>query len=93
MSDWTPISDYNGREKYASSVLLRLASGVELEGFWHNQLLDDKGRECGGWAAVGDDYPPSWTEGICWEINEDCVASDQPTHWCPVPSPTSTGAA
>jgi hypothetical protein len=79
-NEWMPIETAN---KYASSIRLRLASGIELDGFWHDQLIDDHGRDCGAWAAVGEEYPASWTDGICWTSNEDCVPSDPPTHWKP----------
>lgn len=41
---------------------------------------------CGGWAFTTDQEPPEcWTDGICWQVNEDENASVQPTHWKPLP--------
>lgn len=86
MMNWQPIET---APKYADTVKLRTASGAVLSGFWHDQLLDSDGRECGGWASAdGEEYPPCWTDGICWTVNEDGEPSDPPTHWAPArPSP------
>lgn len=55
---------------------------------WTGGLLNDDGEDCGGWEFVGEqDPPPCWTDGICWERNEDGVSSAQPTHWKPLPEP------
>jgi hypothetical protein len=79
--DWQPIET---APKYADRIRLRTSGGAILIGFWHNQLMDSDGGDCGGWAAAEDeDYPPCWTEGICWEVNEDSKPSDPPTHWQP----------
>lgn len=49
---------------------------------WVGGLRDDRDRDCGGWAFVEDQEPPDcWTDGICWEHNEDGKASIRPTHW------------
>lgn len=51
---------------------------------WQEGLLDSEGNDCGGWAFVTDQEPPAcWTDGWCWSVNEDGVASMQPTHWKP----------
>ena len=43
---------------------------------------------CGGWAFTRDQEPPdSWTDGVCWAVNADEVASTQPTHWKALPTP------
>lgn len=49
-------------------------------------FLDSDGRPCGGWAFTTEQEPPEcWTDGVCWDVNEDGVASVQPTHWKPLP--------
>lgn len=53
---------------------------------WTNGLLNSDGNPCGGWQFMYDQEPPDcWTDGICWEVNEDGKQSVQPTHWKPLP--------
>lgn len=53
---------------------------------WEFGLLDSKGEGCGGWCFVEDqDYPDCWTDGICWEENEDGNKSVYPVAWKPIP--------
>jgi len=55
---------------------------------WLGGLEADDGGEAWSWVFVEDQEPPDdWTDGICWTINEDGVASTLPTHWQPLPSP------
>lgn len=52
---------------------------------WLGGLIDSDEKECSGWTFTRDQEPPDdWTDGICWEVNEDGVASVQPTHWKPL---------
>lgn len=37
-------------------------------------LIDSKGRINGR----------TWTDGVCWDVNEDGVPSTKPTHWKPL---------
>ena len=49
-------------------------------------FLDEDESPCGGWAFTTDQEPPAcWTDGICWQSNEDEQASIQPTHWKSLP--------
>jgi hypothetical protein len=49
---------------------------------WDASLLNSAEEECGGWSFMGDGEPPdSWTDGICWESNEDGEPSVQPVQW------------
>ena len=44
--------------------------------------LDSDGRNCSCWVFTRDQEPPDdWTDGACWEVNEDGNASTPPTHW------------
>lgn len=54
---------------------------------WNDaDFLDSEGNDCGAWVFTRDQEPPDcWTDGICWEVNEDGVASVRPTHWMPLP--------
>ena len=43
-------------------------------------------ESCGGWAFVTEQEPPDcWTDGVCWDSNEDGVSSVQPTRWKRLP--------
>ena len=49
---------------------------------WHHGYVDSDERECGCWVIVEDpEPPPCWTDGVCWEVNEDNLRSAQPTRW------------
>ena len=53
---------------------------------WGNGLLDGESRECGGWNYLTGEPPQCWTDGVCWESNENGNRSVQPTHWKPIVS-------
>lgn len=87
MTDWHDISTAprDGKEL----VNLKLESGFELRAFWLDGLVGKGGETVACWAAeVDEGYPDSWTDGVCWEVNERGVQSDPPTHWRPI----NTGA-
>lgn len=51
---------------------------------WVGGYLDSQERDCGGWTFVEEQEPPDcWTDGVCWEINEDGKPSVKPTEWKP----------
>lgn len=53
---------------------------------WIGDLINCNGEYCGAWAFTRDQEPPDcWTDGYCWEVNEDGGDSVQPTHWAPLP--------
>lgn len=53
--------------------------------YWLDCFLDSDGNDCGGWAFANDEQEPPqcWTDGVCWEVNEDGKPSVKPTHWKP----------
>jgi len=52
---------------------------------WQTGLVDSGGRVCGGWGFMEDQDPPAcWTDGTCWEVNEDGEKSVEPTLWKPL---------
>lgn len=68
-----------------SKVWLRLASGYELPATWMDGFENHQG-ECGAWCAWSENMiPPSWTDAVCWGVNEAGVPSDQPVAWMPPP--------
>lgn len=38
-------------------------------------------EDCWAWVADADAAPASWTDGVCWAVNEDGVPSERPTGW------------
>ena len=53
---------------------------------WCDGFLDGNGVDCCAWAYVTEQEPPDdWTDGVCWEVNEDGVRSTWPTHWQSAP--------
>lgn len=53
---------------------------------WTNDLIGSDGEPAGGWQIMSEQEPPEcWTDGICWEINEDENRSMHPTKWKPLP--------
>lgn len=60
--------------------------------WWTDGLVDSDGHSCGSWCFVEDQEPPdSWTDGFCWEVNDDGQKSVEPTHWRPLPAPPPSG--
>lgn len=59
---------------------------------WMDGLQNSADEPCGGWSFVTDQEPPdSWTDGICWDVNEDGVASVAPTAWKRLPPAVAEG--
>lgn len=53
---------------------------------WTDGFVDQEGSPLGTWHFVGDQKPPDcWTDGICWDRNEDDEPSVRPTHWRHLP--------
>jgi hypothetical protein len=49
---------------------------------WAGGLVDADWYDCGGWSFVENQEPPDcWTDGICWEQNEDGIKSVYPVRW------------
>lgn len=47
-------------------------------------LVDANGDSCWCWGAVDEDEAPDdWTDGICWEQNENGKPSTYPVGWSP----------
>jgi len=49
---------------------------------WDSDAVEGPDGPCGAWIFASEQEPPDcWTDGYCWEINEDGVRSMHPTHW------------
>lgn len=55
---------------------------------WQDGFLTSEEKDCCAWVMMDDQEPPdSWSDGVCWEVNEDGVPSVKPTHWKPLHPP------
>lgn len=85
MSDWQPISTApkNGTPIQAEIPGHGSDNVIAYQFGFANEDGDDD--DCGAWVFVADQEPPDdWTDGVCWQINEDGVASTKPTRWKPM---------
>jgi len=49
---------------------------------WGDGLLNEAGEDCGGWYFASEQEPPEcWTDGVCWEANENGSPSVPPIRW------------
>jgi hypothetical protein len=80
--------DISSAPKDGTEVRLLLASGNTLNASMQSGFVDSMGRDCMCWVCSEEDHcPESWSDGACWENNENNEQSDQPTHWQPLPNP------
>lgn len=82
MAEWQPIES----APTTRSVRVKTLGGWELNARQRAGFVTTLGKPTLGWVADdGQQYPPCWTDGVCWEENADGSASDPPTHWKPLP--------
>lgn len=77
MSDFIAIKDGNepSEERH---VEVKTAKGHKFIAAYSFGFLNSDDKDCWCWVAMdGDDAPDCWTGGVCWEVNEDDVPSDQ----------------
>lgn len=59
---------------------------------WMDGFLNDTGQCCCAWVFVDDQEPPDcWTDGVCWESNDDNEKSVDPAAWKPLPTSNLEG--
>lgn len=53
--------------------------------YWMSGPVGGKDGWRGGWAFAYDrqEPPECWTDGVCWDVNEDGAPSVKPTRWKP----------
>ena len=80
MSDWAEIRT---APRDGSDIEVMTAGGFEMRARWERQgLINEAGDDCGGWVASDEGlHPACWTDGVCWESNEDELPSDPPIKW------------
>lgn len=81
---WRPIAE---APRDGTRVVVYTTGGHALVASWQFACcIGSDGTEADAWMAQGI-HPRCWTDGICWERNEDDEPSDAPTHWQPLPAP------
>lgn len=84
---WRPIAT----APYSTEVIIR-AGGMTF----HAELVRDGAmssleEDCDQWRATREgEHPPCWSDGCCWDSNEDELTSLQPDAWRPA-SPERDG--
>jgi hypothetical protein len=80
MSDWQPMET---APRNGTAIQAKIPGhGSDNIIAWEDGLLDSDGGHCGGWSFAESQEPPDdWTDGICWEVNEDGKRSTEPTAW------------
>jgi len=75
---WKPIETAPAD---GETIELRTVKGYKLLGFLQGGHLDKDENEIYAWSCPDEDHPDCWTDGVCWESNEDELKSDQPKWW------------
>jgi hypothetical protein len=53
---------------------------------WLGGLKNSQDEDFGVWQWMENSEPPdSWSDGVCWEVNDDGKKSVEPTQWKPLP--------
>lgn len=83
MNEWRPIET---APRNGTAIQAKIPGhGNDNVIAWIGGLVDEHGEDCGGWSFVSAQEPPDdWTDGVCWESNEDGKPSTKPTHWKPL---------
>ncbi len=83
--DWQPIET---APKDGTNIQAEIPGhGSDNVIAWQWGFVNGDGEGCGGWCFMEDQEPPdSWTDGVCWEENEDGRHSVPPTRWKPLPA-------
>ena len=78
---WLPIES---APLDSTHIIVRTPDGSSFRAAYVPGFLDSSDNDCWAWVALSDFHPDDWTDGTCWEVNEDGNASQQPTHWMPI---------
>lgn len=81
--EWQPIES---APKDGTRIIVLTKRGLPVLAKWGD--LDD--FRC--WMAVEmDNHPSCWTDGICWQLNDENEESDPPIKWMPAPPAAENG--
>ncbi len=81
MNKWQPIDSAPRDGTYIIAKIPGHGSDNVIT--WTDGLVDHDGDDCGAWAFPYDEQEPPgcWTDGYCWQYNENGGRSIEPTHW------------
>lgn len=90
MAEWLDISS---APKDGTEIQARIPGhGDDNVIAWVDGLLDSDDGACGTWAFTRDQEPPDcWSDGYCWDANEDGKRSAWPTEWKPITGGPANG--
>lgn len=78
--DWRPIKTAPKDGRWILAKIPGHGSNNAIA--WMEGLSGSGGEPAGGWCFMSEQEPPDcWTDGVCWEVNEDGKPSVQPTEW------------
>lgn len=79
MSEWNDMS----AAPVEQTIILDIPSFGELKAkYSFGVACDDNDNDVYAWVSMEEDrYPECWTDGVCWEQNENLAQSVQPTRW------------
>lgn len=88
MSEWQPIETAPRNGTWIQAEIP--GNGSDNVIAWQIGYVDSDENECGAWTFMTDQEPPDcWTDGVCWDVNEDGVPSVKPIKWKLLPEPQS----
>lgn len=80
MSEWCPFMDQAPHD--GTPIQARIAGyGSDNIIAWQEGFLNTAGDPCGCWVYMEGEPPDCWTDGVCWESNEDQSPSAPPIAW------------
>lgn len=90
----TPISDDGGwctidsAPKDGTEVIVRVPGHGDYRVRWQAGFYGEDGGGGATWVCFDDRAPVCWTDGVCWQTNEDDKPSKKPKYWRPISPPS-----
>jgi len=81
MSSWQPIAT---APQDGTEIILKVGKR-SFRAKWYIIYDGCEDGDAWGWRAMEEaNYPKSWCDGICWQINSNEEQSRLPTYWKPL---------
>ncbi len=78
---WLPVKS----APYDQDVIVRAGSMTFRAALRRDASMNEAGDSCDQWqATIEGEHPPCWSDGCCWESNQDGIPSLQPIEWRPL---------
>lgn len=75
---WQPLET----APYSTPVRVKVGGMTLLASLEPNASMSEMDTACDQWQAVNEgEHPPCWTDGACWESNDNGDCSLQPEAW------------